>query len=305
MGGTQDNFTIRYTGNVDNWNITSGGDGGFCAADLQDSRYLYGEHQVAWVLRSSDGGASSIDIWFGISDAGDGHRTNFVAPIALDPNDPNRLLVGTVQLWRTNNARSSPAWQVIKKATCQTEAESGPSDPGHFEISPRCGISTIAIAQGNSDTVWVGQNNGEIWRTTNGTSSRPIWKRMDLPSMPKRWVSKIKLDPNNPDDVYVTFMGYESGNLYYNLGGSGWVSPPGTPPVSATGIELGSEPGHIFLGTDLGLFESFDYGVTQTLVTDLPNVPIADLAWQNTAPNPTLFVATHGRGIYKRVEAAD
>jgi len=172
-------------------------------------------------------------------------------------------------------------------------------------MSPRCGISAIAIAQGNSDIVWVGQNNGQIWRTTNGTSARPNWKRMDSPSMPRRWVSKIKLDPNDPNDVYVTFMGYESGNFWYNLDRKGWVTPGGTPPVSATCIELGTEAGHIFLGTDIGLFESFDYGVTQTLVTDLPNVPIADLAWQNTSPNPTLYVATHGRGVYKRSVATD
>ena len=277
IGGTQDNGTPRYTGDTNNWGFTAGGDGGFCTADPQDSRYFYGEYQVAWVWRSSDEGASSTQVWFGISDAGDFHRTNFVAPIALDPNDSDRLLVGTVQLWRTNNAQSSATWEVIKKATCQTEAESGPSDPGHFEISPRCGISTIAIAPGNSDTIWVGQNNGEIWRTTNGTATRPIWKRMDLPSMPKRWVSKIKLDPNHPGDVYVTFMGYESGNLWYNRGAGGWVAPAGTPTVSATVIELAPEAGHIFLGTDIGLFESFDFGVTQTLVTDLPNVPIADL----------------------------
>ena len=301
IGGTQDNGTPRYTGDPDTWGFTAGGDGGFCSPDFQDSHYFYDEYQVAWVFRSSNEGLSATDIWFGISDAGDGHRTNFVAPIALDPNDSDRLLVGTVQLWRTNNARSSATWEVIKKSTCQTDEDLGPTEPGHFEISPRCGISTIAIAQGNSDTIWVGQNNGEIWRTTNGTSTRPIWKRMDLPSMPKRWVSKIKLDPNNSDNVYVTFMGYESGNLWTHLGGSGWISATGTPSVSATAIELGPEPGHIFLGTDIGLFESFDYGETQTLVTDLPGVPIADLAWQNTTPNPVLFVATHGRGVYKRL----
>jgi len=300
LGGTQDNNTLRYTGDANNWGITAGGDGGFCAADLLDSRYFYGEYQVAWVFRSSDGGVSSLDIWFGITDAGDGHRTNFVAPVVLDPNDSNRLLVGTVQLWRTNNARTSPMWQVIKNATCETETESLTSDPGHFEMSPRCGISTIAIAQGNSDTIWVGQNNGQIWRTTNGTSANPTWVRMDLPSMPKRWVSKIKLDPNDPDDVYVTFMGYESENFWYNLDDTDWVTPAGTPAVSATCIELGTEAGHIFLGTDIGLFESFDYGVTQTLVADLPNVPIADMAWQNTVPDPTLYVGTHGRGVYKR-----
>ena len=82
---------------------------------------------------------------------------------------------------------------------------------------------------------------------------------MDLPTMPKRWVSKIKLDPSHPGDVYVTFMGYETGNLWYNLGGE-WVTPAGTPAVSATCIELAQEPGHIFLGTDIGLFESFDTG---------------------------------------------
>ena len=303
IGGTQDNGTPRYTGDANNWGFTAGGDGGFSVADPKDSRYFYGEYQIAWVFRSADEGASSTQIWFGIADAGDFHRTNFVAPIALDPNNSNRLLVGTVQLWRTNNAQSSATWEVIKKATCQTEEDFGPVDPGHFEISPRCGISTIAIAQGNSDTIWVGQNNGEIWRTTNGTSTRPNWKRMDMPTMPKRWVSKIKLDPGHPGDVYVTFMGYESGNLWYNLGGE-WVTPAGTPAVSATCIELAQEPGHIFVGTDIGLFESFDYGATQTLVTDLPNVPIADLTWQNTSPNPTLYVGTHGRGVYKRVVQA-
>jgi hypothetical protein len=60
VGGTQDNGTLRYTGNPQAWNMTFGVDGGFCASDPNDPNYLYGEIYFSQIFRSSNGGGMFV-----------------------------------------------------------------------------------------------------------------------------------------------------------------------------------------------------------------------------------------------------
>ena len=77
----------------------------------------------------------------------------FIAPFVLDPNEANRILAGGSSLWRSNNVKSSPpTWAAIKT----------PSDSF---------ISAVAVAPGNSNVVWVGHNNGKIFKTSNATAA--------------------------------------------------------------------------------------------------------------------------------------
>jgi len=306
--GNQDNGTTRFAGNPEGWVSMFGGDGGYVAHDPTDSNYFYGEVQWARVFRSTNAGQSANYIYNTsqpISDAG-GSNTNFIPYLMLDPNDPNRMLVCCRRLWRSNNVKaSSPSWTAIKAAIGL-----GPEDPGegknaHMSPSSPYNLSTVAVAKGNSDIIWAAHNNGQIYKTTNGTATNPTWTRVDDDTgpMPARWVSKIVIDPNNHNRVCVGFMGWSDDNVWMTTdGGTTWTRITGSgnaklpaAPVTALAIHQ-TQPGWIYAGTEIGLFTSEDYGATWTTSTQGPGaVPVEELNW--VTPSKLLCV-THGRGVY-------
>ncbi len=309
VGGTQDNGTIRYSGNTNGWTSTFGGDGGYAATDPTDSNYFYGEVQYARIFRSTNGGVSASYIYNNgnsdILDAG-GSQTNFIPYFMLDPNDPNWMYVCCRRLWRTRAVKNPQVeWEVVKSAI--TSAPEPPTPPGaHFTGNSPLNLATVEVAQGNPNLIYVGHNNGQIWKTTNGTATSPTWTRVDDLGgpMPLRWPSKIIVDPNNHNVVYVAFMGWTSDNIWRSQnGGTTWAPIVGSGagmlpavPVSAL-AKHPTEPGWLYAGTEIGIFTSVDDGASWTTDSQGPGlIPVEELHWQN--PN-TLVAVTHGRGLYR------
>jgi len=308
-GGTQDNGSLSFHGDPQDWTHYFGGDGGYGAADPTDPDYFYGEVQRARIHRSTNGGHSASFIYFGIDDA-NSLRTNFIPFFMLDPNDPNRMIVCCRQLWRSDNVKSqSPDWTSIKPDI----DDPGPIQPGHlsdirahFAPNDPRNISTADIAEGNSDLIWVGHNNGQIWVTTNGTDATPTWNRVDQNGgdvLPDRWISTIVINPDDHDEVYVAFMGWEPDNVWKTtdagqtwtpITGSGGDALPAAP-ASALAVHR-NRPGWLYVGTDIGVFTSNNDGLTWTTSTDGPGtVPVEQLLWKN---DNTLMAVTHGRGVF-------
>ena len=306
FGGTQDNGSLRYNGATETWNTTFGGDGGFSAVDPTNSSYLYGEYVYGEAFRSSDGGLNGdyIDgrywnglayVWkappFQITDALN-RTASFIAPLVLDPSNAQRLLVGGVQLWRTNDVRTAntsttgPTWASIKPPTSSS--------------SP---ISAIDIDDHDSNLVYVGHSNGLIYRSTNATAASPTWTRADLDGMPARRVLGLKIDPANPNVVYAMFGGFRADNVWrLSDGNTNWVDRTGS---GATGLpdaparSLAVDPANsnwLYVGTELGVFTSEDAGLTWHVPQDGPaNVPVDELFIMGT----DLVAATYGRGVWR------
>lgn len=309
IGGTQDNGTPRYGGGTETWSTMFGGDGGYNAADPTDSNYFYGEYVYLNIHRSSNGGTSSDYIsgqyWNGSAwawksapyriDDAQLNQANFIAPFILDPNNANRLLAGGGSLWRTNDAKTTnttttgPTWASIKASTGSN-------------------ISAIAVAASNSDVIWVGHNNGDVYSTTNGTAITLTWTRADLgtPNLPGRQVTRITIDPANPQKVYVTFGGFSADNVWRTInGGATWSDITGSgltglPDVPVRSLVINPNNSNwLYVGTEVGIFASEDGGTTWTVPQDGPaNVSVDELFWLNSK---TLIAATHGRGLYKAV----
>lgn len=307
LAGAQDNGTMLYTGNPNAWQPVFGGDGGFCAADPTDPLYFYGETQYLNIFRSTTGGSSGDYIYQGISDAGT-LRTNFIPYFLLDVNEPNRMLAAGRSLWRSDNVKApNPTWTAIKPSI---ETEPTPEDedepPGaHFAENSPYNISTIAVALGDSDVVWVGHNNGEVWKTANGTAAEPAWTRVDENGvgLPDRWISRIVIDPTDHERVYVSIMGWTSDNVWKTAdGGATWedVSGDGATglpdaPVSAL-AQHREQSNWLYAGTDIGVFYSIDDGHTWAPSdAGIGLIAIDELVWKD---DRTLMAVTYGRGIY-------
>jgi photosystem II stability/assembly factor-like uncharacterized protein len=288
VGGTQDNGSLTGKGNTEGWTQMFGGDGGFSAADPTDSNYFYGEYVRLQIHRSSNGGASSSYIHNGIGDAGS--KALFIAPFILDPNNANTMLAGGQSLWRSTNVKASPpSWSSIK---------------GPIGSSDTDNISAIAVAPGNSNVVWVGYANGNVYKTTDGTASSPTWTRMDqnTPNLPDRYVTRLTVNSGNPNIVYATFGGYSADNVYKTTdGGLKWTDITGS---GTTGLPVApvrslvinpNNPNWLYVGTEVGVFASEDGGATWSVPTDGPaNVSVDELFWMGS----NLVAATHGRGMF-------
>ncbi len=300
-GGTQDNGTLFYHPGIsnpsENWTSPIGGDGGFSAYDSADVNYFYGEYVYAYIHRNTSGGASfSSFIYSGISDAGVSNNTEFIAAFVKDPNDNNRLLVPSVRLWRTNNAKApAPAWEEIKATLGVTDK-----------------ISAIGVAPGNSDLIYVGHNAGRLYKTTMGTAAAGTvlgsWTTLDdngsANPLPNRRITRITVDPGDNQVVYVTFGGFSGDNIYKSTnGGATWSDitgpfggPTALPDVPVRDLEVHpANSSWLYAGTELGIFTSENGGASWMLPHDGPsNVSVDELFFLGS----TLVAVTHGRGLF-------
>ncbi len=314
IGGAQDNGTLSFdpAQGAQKWATVFGGDGGWCASDPTDPSTFYGEYVFLNIYRNTDGGGSQTDYisgqfyddaaqqwnWkpapYSIPDA-QSQKALFIAPFALDPNEPDRILAGGLSLWRTNDTKTpntssaGPRWQSIKNSI----APAGKSTFG-FEIS------ALAIAPGDSDVVWVGHANGALFRTSNGTAGSPAWQPVRSAALPpQRYCTRITIDPADNDVVYVAFGGYTRGNLRVTRdGGTTWsdlsAALPTAPVRAVTRHPRRAE--FLYAGTEVGLFASDDSGTTWSPTNEGPtNCSVDDLFWMGE----TLISVTHGRGMYR------
>jgi len=310
VGGTQDNGSLALQPGADSehWNSWFGGDGGDCASDPADAQVFYGEYIHLNIHRNVDGAHSddpdryiSGQFWngaagqwqwkpvpFQIPDA----RTQdalFIAPFVLDARNPQRLLGGGLSLWQTTNARapntptSGPRWAAIKAPTGSL-------------------ISALAISPANSDVVWVGHDNGAVFRTVNSTAAAPAWQRCGTGAAgaltPRRMCTGITAHPQAVGTAYATFGGFDSNNVWRTTdGGLTWTPLPGLPaaPVRAFAVHPRRHD-RLYAGTEVGVFGSDDGGLSWSPGNEGPaNVSIDDLFWAGE----TLHAATHGRGMYR------
>ena len=313
VAGAQDNGTLCLDPGSDSehWHGWFGGDGGFCAADPTDPRVFYGEYVYLNIHRNTDGCATSDtfgdryvsgQFWnqatgqwawkpipFQIPDA----RTQdalFIAPFVLDVRNSQRLLAGGLSLWETTDAKASntptsgPRWRSIKTSTGSL-------------------ISTVAISPTSSDIVWVGHQDGAVFRSVNGSGGAPSWQRCDhigaKPLTPTRYCTRIVADATDPLIAYVTFGGFVSDNVWVTRdGGASWKAIGTTlpaAPVQALAVHPRRSQ-FLYIGTEVGVFGSQDGGVSWSPTNEGPaNVSCNDLFWNGQI----LLCATHGRGMFR------
>jgi photosystem II stability/assembly factor-like uncharacterized protein len=307
---------VRTPDRPNHWTEIIGGDGGTCAADPTDPRFLYGGNSFLHIERAHHGGKppelqSLSFIYDGIVDAAE-FRSNFFAPFILDPNHPATMLAGGASLWRNTDVKAAPpGWSAIK--------EPAGSDSKHF-------INAIAVARGNSDIIWVGCNDGGVYVTTDGTAERPRWKRLGAGLLPPRVCTRIFVAAQDPRTVYATFGGYAPDNLWKTTdGGQTWRAlgaggsgvpiqdlrkkaaatarlpddPGGRLPLPAVPIYAltthPDNPNYLCIGNEFGVFMSEDGGHVWVPTNSGPtNWPVSEMFWLNKV----LVVATRGRGVF-------
>jgi photosystem II stability/assembly factor-like uncharacterized protein len=125
-------------------------------------------------------------------------------------------------------------------------------------------------------------------------------------------VTRLTIDPADPQVVYVTFSGFDSaagaGHVFRSGdGGGSWqridnLDPAGVavlPDIPANAIEVDpAVADRLFVATDVGIFRTDDGGQQwEPFDQGLPSCIVSDLIWH---PGDVLYAATFGRGVYRR-----
>ncbi len=285
-GGTQDNNTIRtQTGNLNDWHALIGGDGFYVIVDFTNPNIIYAESQNGNLEKSTNGGS---DFNYARNGINPDEPTNWSTPVVMDPNDPDILYYGTDRVYRTTNGANN--WTSISPDLTD-------DIPG-----TRLGtVTTIDVAPTNSDVIYAGTDDSHVWVTTdNGTNWTDI-----SGTLPYRWVTRVKVDPNNENNVYVTFSGlrwhdpqshvFKSTNM-----GVEWTDISSNlpdAPVNAFAVD-NNDPDRLYLGSDVGAFMSFNGGLSwQPIADGLPVVSVYDMKIHPV--ENYLAIGTHGRSMYK------
>ncbi len=304
VGGAQDNDKLRYKSSgawsgPNAWYQAQTGDGGYAAVNYNNPSIVYGSYIRLGIKKSTDGGDSYVNSNSGITDAGNRFRSLFISPFSMDPNNPAKLVAGGSRIFRTIDHAAN--WTQIRADIGQWPGSS------HYY---KC--SAIDIDKGNSAIIWVGYENGEVAMTSD---TGAIWNKVDINGvgLPDRYVTDIAINPNNSNQVFVTFGEYEPDNIWYTPdAGQTWENRSGTAPNDLPALQVNTVRVHpangnwVYIGTDLGVFASEDKGVNWSVKTNPNyggtghegpvNTEVSELFWQG---DEFLIAATHGRGMYR------
>lgn len=277
-GGLQDNGTnITLAGKPDDFVEITGGDGGWMLIDPENAGHLYTTSQNMNVnrFRSSDG-------WKDVSPPARSDETDAVWMIFLefDPHDSRTVFAGGLRVWRTKDDGNN--WQ------------------GVSPVLDGSAISAVEIAQANSKVVYVGTENGGIFRSQDGGNT---WSGdLASPVLPGFTVTRILTSPTNAQVVYATVANFRASHVFRSKdGGTTWtdIDRGRLPDVPHHAIAIPTtKPSTLYVCSDAGVSISTDAGETwKSLTRNLPTVPIVDLVFHEA--DGTLTAASYGRSIWR------
>lgn len=284
IAGTQDNGTHLFFGNTQTWIEWSGGDGGYVAWDQQNDNFIYGARPFASLFGSSNLGRTESAL-----PVPDTTGAQFITPFVLDPNDGNRLMIGTDNVFLTRNARSLGGASFIAAT---------PAFPS--------GVSALAFSPVNSDVGFVGTLGGIVTRIS-GLNTTPASTVITGNLPVGNAVTRIEVDASDASGqtLYATLAGFFSTRVWKTQnGGTSWQSiSNGLPAVPAFSIKVDPlDPDRLWLGTEIGLWtttgnatnahnwQRYEYGV--------PHTRVIEITWGD---DDTLYATTHGRGTFRAV----
>ena len=287
-GGTQDNGTLRtLTGNIDDWERILGGDGFQVIVDPTDNTYVYAEFQFGNLYRSDDGGETMNFIFNGGYD----DRTNWNTPIAYDPSNPATIFYGANRLYRSPDRGDN--WEPISDDLTDGQHPSGSQSFGT--------ITTIAVAEDEGNTIYIGTDDGNVQVTFNGGDD---WENIS-DGLPDRYVTSVAVSTNDPLTAYVTLSGYRYVDYQPHIltttdGGENWTDISGNlPEIPLNDVIVdASYPNLIYVASDMGVWYTLDGGGNWDLLGS--NFPMSVVNDLDLHPDEQfLIAATFGRSILK------
>lgn len=283
LAGSQDNGTIRVNVNgVGAGTEVRGGDGAFCFIDQNQPQFQIASYVYNTYYLSTNGGATTFTTQL-IRDLTVGA---FINPADYD-NNRNALYA----------ARTNTTLTRVRNVTGTF------SDDNITVTGMNSRASAIRVSQHttSSSTVFVGTNNGQVFKVTNADGT-PSATRIDKTPMPGGSVSCIEVG-GSEDTLLVTYFNYGVNSVWYTTnGGTSWTnkdntSLPDMPIRWAIINEFNTD--EVILATELGVWSCSNINASPTWTgssNGLANVRVDML--QMRSSDSTVMAATYGRGMF-------
>ncbi|MEA2693931.1 MAG: hypothetical protein QOJ16_3318, partial [Acidobacteriota bacterium] len=278
---------------------TAGGESDNVAPDPRDPDVLFGGRVDRLDLRT--GQTRSVDPTLAYPDL---YRDAWTLPLVFSPRDPRVLYFANQRLFRTEDGGQH--WTAMSPDLTRDDLTKPANlDPGTFAgplTAPRRGvIYAIAPSRTADHDVWVGTDDGRIWRTKDEGGH---WADVTPPALTP-W-SKVGILDAGHFDADTAYAAVDRHRLedfkpyVYRThdGGAHWQ-------LAAAGIPDGSfvnavredpvKKGLLYAGTEKGVYVSFDDGDHwQPLQANLPVTSVRDI----DVHGDDLVIATHGRAFW-------
>ena len=310
-GAQQDNSTacVSSAGTGALYDV-GGGESGYIAPDPEDTDVFYAGSYGGFLTRINrrSGEQRAINVWpdnpMGFSARDITERFQWTYPIVIAPTDPNTLYVTSQHVWKTTN--EGQTWERISPDLTRHDPSTlgpsgGPITLDQTGVETYAVVFTLAPSPVDGRVIWAGSDDGYVHVTRDGGRT---WENVTPPDLPDYTrISLIEASPHEAGTAYLAGNRYQRADrapyVYKTTDyGKTWTKiVRGLPPADfARAIrEDKKRKGLLFLGTENGIFVSFDDGgAWQSLRLDLPVTPVHGVA----VKGDDLVIATHGRSFY-------
>lgn len=321
-GGLQDNAswcgpsqTLGPDGPTnDDWVRIVRGDGFYAQIDPTDSNTVYSESQDGHLLRRNMKTLEARSIMPYAREGEAPYRFQWNSPIVISGFDHNTIYYGGNFVFKSTNRGDS--WTKLG-GDLTTGVERNKlaimgKVPDKDTLSRADGvqhyptITSISESPVSGKVLWAGTDDGNLQVTRDGGQT---WKNVvaRVPGVPKgTYVSRVVASRGAEGTAYAAFDGHRADdyNVYVFMTsdyGETWRSISNGIPKNAGSVHVIREhpknQNLLFVGTEFGLFASWDRGATWwPFKQNLPTVPVYDIAIHPR--DNDLVVATHGRSIW-------
>ncbi len=252
---------------------------------------------------------------------------SFYAPLTQHPGfTPNVIYFGSNRVYRSPDPKpfifSNPpppaqpkSWTAVSPVLTKPIA---PVPPSTNTVSNAyvSWIGVVPTLVNGKELLYAGASDGRVTVSSAVDGSGvAAWAVIDKAPLPNRAVTQVLPSASDPtgNTVYAAFSGFNGatpttpGHVFKStngLSGATWTNISGDLPdipVNAIAIDETKENGQpvtaLYVGTDVGVFESLDGGAHwRRLSRGMPNVAVFGLARDR---NGRLVAATHGRGMFE------
>jgi hypothetical protein len=263
-----------------------------------DERTRTGQNVEVWPL--STGGHSAAEVEY---------RFVWDAPFTISPHDHNTIYTGSQFVHMSKDGGRS--WRVISPDLTRNDKSkqqsSGGLTPDNIGVEYGDVVYAIAESRAQPGVIWAGTNDGLVQVTRDAGKT---WTNVtaNVPGI-LPWGSVRHIEPSkyDPGSAYIIVDGHQENNrdpwVYRTKDfGKTWkLIVTGIPhSVVSYAHIIREDPvrrGLLYLGTEGGLFVSFDDGDHwQPMQLGMPHAPVYGLVIQEHFND--LVVATYGRGFF-------
>ncbi|TFG72967.1 MAG: hypothetical protein E4H26_10405, partial [Flavobacteriales bacterium] len=316
-GGLQDNGSWRGPAYVwkaqgirnSYWQEIAFGDGFDVVPDLENSQFGYAMSQQGNVSRYDHITGNNYIVRPTPPDTETKLRFNWNAAIGQDPFEPGTVYFGSQFVHKSID--KGLTWEVISPDLTtndpekQKQSESGGLSMDATGAENHCTLLVIEPSAIEKDMLWVASDDGRVHFTQNGGTN---WTEVtqNIKGLPTgSWIPQIKASNKNKGEALLGANNYRRfdytpyayrtknyGKTWERIVDAGDVGN-----YTLSIVEDLENPNLMFLGTDDGLYISFDAGVKwQKWTEGFPTVSTKDLVIQPREHD--LVIATFGRAVW-------